>query len=142
MSWNPSVAVLALCLLWLAGPSVASDGKRIKGVKPMAQEEIDLFNQRLGNEDERYDRPARLLKGYVPIYPISRAMSGVEGSCRVAFTIGVNGKALRPEPDADADEKMCAHAIYALNHWEFAPATLQGEPVEFRIRLPFNYALR
>jgi hypothetical protein len=142
MNWK-FLAIVATVLSVLSGCSVAPVADpHVAGVKPMLQQEIDEFNRNLDNDDDRYDRPARLLKGYLPIYPVSRLFTGTQGVCRVAFTIGANGRALRPKPDAEADRKMCDHALYALNHWEFEPATLRGEPVEFAIRIPFTYALK
>lgn len=111
------------------------------GIRAMPEEAVEGFNERMDRTNTDYDRPAKLLKGYTPIYPASRLMSRKEGVCRVALTIGTDGRPTRAEPDADADAKMCDHALYALRHWEFEPAMRDGEPVESRIRVPFQYSI-
>ena len=89
-----------------------------------------------------YDTPPRVLEAYVPVYPVSRLLSGKTGSCKVSFTIGADGTATDARPDPDADEKMCAHGLYALRHWRFSPATKDGQPVTTRFRMPFDYDIR
>lgn len=112
-----------------------------EGVRVMPPEAIESFNEGLERHYPDLDAPARLLKGYVPIYPVSRLLSRKEGNCNVAFTIGTDGRPARPEPDGKADPRMCDHALYALRYWEFEPGVRDGEPVEVRLRVPFQYGL-
>lgn len=128
-------ALLALPLLALAEKPPA------EGIRAMPPQAVETFNAQMADSNSGHDKAAKLLKGYTPIYPASRLLSRKEGVCRVAFTIGTDGRPTRPEPDADADVKMCDHALYALRHWEFEPAMHDGEPVESRIRVPFQYSI-
>lgn len=131
----------ALCVLLTACSASTPDARRIEGVKPMGPAEFEQINRSLAQLGEDHDQPARLLKGYMPIYPISRLWSGIEGTCTVDFTISASGRVVAPRVVGDGDEKMCAHTLYALQFWEFEPARLHGESIEFEVRMPFAYGL-
>lgn len=129
------VPVLLLGML----PLHAQD-RVIEGAKPMPRKAIDRMNERMARRQGPYDTPVQVVKAYIPIYPISHLLSGKEGVCNVVFTIDTSGRAVNREPDPGADKKMCAHAVYALQFWEFEPATKDGQPVEYRMRIPFAYS--
>ena len=134
---------LLLPALLLAAAAHAGDGSPPQGLKTMPAKQIDALNRSLSpTSSEDYYTPPKVLEAYVPIYPASRLLSGKTGNCRVSFTIGTDGKASGAKPDPDADVKMCDHALYALRHWQFAPAEKDGQPVSARFRLPFNYSIR
>ena len=85
---------------------------------------------------------ARLLRGYVPLYPISRVLSHVSGVCVMEFDVGVDGTVSRLERAREDDRKMCDHAEIAMRHWRFQPATQDGMPVVRRYRVPITYSFR
>lgn len=102
--------------------------------------EYDAFNAVLATSAPNATA-ARLDKAYVPLYPISRAMSGKTGECLLQFTVDTRGVVSRIEREREDDRKMCDHAVIALRHWRFTPATVDGVPVETRHRVPITYAL-
>ncbi len=127
----------------LAGiPIVRAGEGTVQGLNAMSAREVEQLNGFLDKPSDGYDTPPRVLEAYVPVYPVSRLLSGKTGSCKVSFTIGADGTATDARPDPDADEKMCAHGLYALRHWRFSPATKDGQPVTTRFRMPFNYDIR
>lgn len=114
----------------------------LTGVNAIPKADIARLNASLAKPSDKYDTPARIVKAYVPIYPISRYLSGRTGTCAVEMTIDVSGKATNLKPDPAADEKMCAHALYALRYWEFSPAAKAGRYAPVSFRMPFNYDLK
>lgn len=132
----------ALGLLVLLALPVCGQAKDPQGVNAIPALRIAELNEALAEPSDEYDAPARILKAYVPIYPVSRLLSGKTGSCRVEMSIGPDGNAEDLRPDSAADQKMCAHALHALRYWQFAPATKDGRYVRTRFRMPFNYDIR
>lgn len=107
---------------------------------PLTAPQIEQLNTVLGGESsDTYDTPPRVIEAFVPIYPASLLLSGKSGSCHVSFSIDVDGRASDASPDPGADEKMCAHALFALRYWRFQPARRSGEVVVIRLRMPFHY---
>lgn len=80
-----------------------------------------------------------LLRGYVPLYPVSRVLSGKTGVCVLEFTIDTTGKAVDVDRVRQDDEKMCDHAVLSLRHWEFRPAVRDGVTRRTRYRVPITY---
>ena len=83
-----------------------------------------------------------LLRGYVPLYPVSRVLSGKTGVCVLEFTVDTAGKAVDVGRVRQDDEKMCDHAVLSLRHWEFQPAMHDGVPQRTRHRIPITYSLK
>lgn len=128
-----------LLLLALAAPALHVHAAKPEGVKPITADDIARLNKALAEPSDKFDTPARVVEAYVPIYPISRLLSGRTGTCKVEMAIGADGKPAKLEPDPEADKKMCAHALHALKYWKFEPATKDGSYVETRFRMPFHY---
>jgi len=145
MKSGSSILILALLLPGLAVSQLAFAKENVPapGLTAIKKAEINRMNR--GAEamaaEEGFDSPTRIIKGFTPIFPASRLMTGTEGRCHVVFTVNSAGRAENMERDPEADEKMCDHAIYALRHWEFAPAMKDGKPVRTRFRMPFSYEI-
>lgn len=118
--------------------AVEADPEVPRELTALSAAEVARLNGQL-RAGEDYDIPPQVVRAYVPVYPASRLLAGTSGQCSVAITIEVDGRAADPSPDPDADPKMCAHAVFALAHWRFEPASRSGRPVTSRIRLPFHY---
>lgn len=140
MKTRPGLAMTAALLAAIA--AAHADERLPEGLKAMPDGDLDAVNGYLSSPSDRYDTPPKATRAYLPIYPASRLRAGKAGSCMVEFTIDTDGKAADPRPDPGADVKMCDHALYALRHWEFSPATKGGRPVAVRYRMPFDYDLR
>lgn len=137
-AWRP-VHTLVMVLLAAAGTAAAQDTPRDVG-REFTAAEYAAHNAMLAKFD--YDTPPRLLKGYVPLYPISRVMSGRTGKCVVSYTVGTDGKVSNVVGSPEDDRKMCDHAILALKRWTFSPAMRSGKVVSARMRVPISYDLR
>lgn len=130
----------AILLLGLAAdPSHAATPDTVKAIPA---KDIARLNAALAEPSDKFDSPARVIEAYVPIYPISRLLSGRTGTCKVEMAIGPDGKPTSLEPDPAADQKMCAHALHALQYWKFEPAKKNGSYIETRFRMPFHYDIR
>jgi len=133
------VAVVAGLLVALS-PALPAKDRLPRELTALTGPEIGQLNAALARQPaDTYDTPPQVVEAFVPIYPASRLLARKSGSCRVSFRIGIDGRAHDATPDADADPKMCAHALFALQYWRFEPATRGGEAVSSRFRMPFNY---
>lgn len=132
---------LAIACMFVSFASATYALDRVpRELTPLTAPQIEQLNTVLGGQaSDTYDTPPRVLEAFVPIYPASRLLSGKTGSCHVSFSIDVDGRASDASPDPDADEKMCAHALFALQYWRFEPARRSGEAVVVRFRMPFHY---
>jgi len=85
-------------------------------------------------------QPPRRLKGVPPVYPPNALSAGVQGVVIVEATIGADGhvaaaRVLRSIALLDAA------ALEAVSQWEFAPTTLNGEPVPIVMTVTVNFVL-
>lgn len=134
-------ALMLAGLLVLFAPATHALDRVPRQLTPLTAPQIEQLNAALGRPSDRYDTPPRVLDAFVPIYPASRLLSGKSGSCFVSFSIDADGRASDASADPDADEKMCAHALFALQYWRFEPARRAGEAVVIRFRMPFHYSI-
>lgn len=105
-------------------------------------EEYVEYNAALAAGGEPGTTAARLLKGYVPLYPISRALSGVSGACVLQFAVDARGQVAEITRVREDDRRMCDHAVIAMRRWQFQPAARDGKPVASRYRVPITYSFR
>ena len=124
--------------------SVASAQDRLpREVAPLDSSRIGQLNAAIQRQSpERYE-PPRVLQAFLPIYPAS-LLAGDTGNCSISFRIDPDGRASdpSPSPNPDAGEKICAHALSALQYWRFKPATRAGEAVRSRFRMPVHHAIQ
>jgi periplasmic protein TonB len=84
------------------------------------------------NQSKEYDQPPILTSGDMPIYPISKALSGKSGAAVIAFTIGEDGKTRDLSVKDTSGEVYSRHAMIAIREWRFQPALKNGAPVAVR----------
>jgi protein TonB len=77
-----------------------------------------------------------------PAYPESARKAGVEGKAIVEVTVGADGVMRRcslvvSSGNAQLDEA----ALQAVHVSKFAPGTKDGNPVEMKVRVPFQFKL-
>ena len=79
------------------------------------------------------------ISGPVPIYPPALAEEGKVGTVTVEFSVGLDGRTRDPVVKSSDDPAFTAAALTALEAWTFRPGTKDGEPVEMRVALPFQF---
>lgn len=85
----------------------------------------------------------RFVKRRAPKYPPLARMSGVTGTVRVEVFIDKDGKVrdARTYMDSGTNAGLEEAAIEAVKGSEFAPATIDGQPVAVRIIVPYHFRL-
>lgn len=87
--------------------------------------------------------PPRVLRQTRPEYPTGARYFGVKGHLVVQVLIGKDGVPREPRVlEALTAPTLGYAALEALREWRFAPARLDGEPVEVTYVLTVNFAIR
>jgi TonB family protein len=86
--------------------------------------------------------PPKPIRREAPAYPPAVRATGIEGTVEVAFTVLRDGsvgwvRVVRADPRGYFEQA----ASGGVRGWRFAPATLDGEPVECRMRTRVRFAL-
>jgi TonB family protein len=86
--------------------------------------------------------PPKPIRREVPAYPPAVRAAGIEGTVEVALTVLRDGsvgwvRVVRAEPRGYFEQA----ASDGVRSWRFAPATLDGEPIECRLRTRVRFAL-
>lgn len=83
---------------------------------------------------------AKALKRVEPKYPNQSLLSGVEGPIVVRIVIGRDGRAHTPRLVGDVGAPMVAFVtLEAIRQWQFAPATVDGQPVDAPFEITMDY---
>lgn len=86
--------------------------------------------------------PPRLLHRVRPRYDPQRARRGVQGKVDLQIVIDVTGTvAFARVLNGTEDDILDETALAAVQQWEFAPATLGGDPVAVRATVTINYRI-
>jgi len=73
--------------------------------------------------------PAQLLSRRDPVYPLAAKLSNVSGTVETHFKISANGE-VRNVTVTKGNPALIGAAIDAVRQWRYAPARLNGVPVE------------
>jgi protein TonB len=76
-----------------------------------------------------------------PIYPMEARHSGESGEVVVAFVVDESGRVLNPHVVSSSDPVFEEPTRRAIEQWRFAPGTLHGVPVRFRMSVPVEFHL-
>lgn len=74
-----------------------------------------------------------------PNYPIELRRAGVNGSVAVMMYVDPQGRVMRAEVRNSDNPAFNQAALDAAYKWRFEPGVRNGEPVSFRILLPFEF---
>jgi TonB family protein len=87
--------------------------------------------------------PARLIRRVTPTFPQSARDRGIQGSITFAAVIDKSGF-IRDTPltVSQAPPDLIQAALDAVRQWEYAPARLNGEPVETLTEITVNFQLQ
>jgi outer membrane biosynthesis protein TonB len=87
---------------------------------------------------DKTDRPARLLSGTRPHYPVGEMLSGRSGRAILTFEVSSAG-AVRVIGQTAENQWFASHAAIAMRDWKVTPAEHQNKPVTVVCRLAFDY---
>ncbi|HXA79671.1 MAG TPA: TonB family protein [Opitutaceae bacterium] len=76
-----------------------------------------------------------------PIYPINAKNTGENGEVVVTFVVDESGRVLNPHVVSSTDPIFEEPTVRAIGQWRFAPGTVHGIPVRFRMSLPVTFHL-
>lgn len=77
-----------------------------------------------------------------PLYPFELAQTGVEGRVVAEFHVDSDGRTRQIKIVSTDHPKFSAAVVEALLLWRFMPGMVDGEEVEFRMRIPMVFQLK
>ena len=80
-------------------------------------------------------------KEVTPVFPYELKKAGLSGRAEVTFTVTPKGKARAIKVKNSSHPAFSRAATKAVGDWRFKPGRRNGEPVEFRMMLPFMFNL-
>ena len=83
--------------------------------------------------------PPKPLKTKAPDYPALKVKEPIAGTAVVQFTVGADGKVTKPSVKSADDEAFGKAVLAVLPAWRFEPATKDGEAVDKRVSIPFQF---
>jgi TonB family protein len=86
--------------------------------------------------------PARIVKQVLPKFPAGASRFGVAGDLVVQIIIDKNGQPTLPRIVRALPAPTLSYvALEALRHWQFEPATSNGQPISIPFALTVHYKL-
>jgi len=76
-----------------------------------------------------------------PIYPWPAKQTGETGEVVVTFVVDESGRVLNPHVVSSTDQIFEEPTVRAIGQWRFAPGTVHGVPVRFRMSVPVAFHL-
>lgn len=83
--------------------------------------------------------PPKPLKTKAPDYPALAIKEPIAGTAVVQFTVGADGRIKKPSVNSADDEAFGKAVLAVLPAWEFEPATKDGEAIDKRVSIPFQF---
>lgn len=124
--------------------------KYISAVKPSSQNQTadqpcppdDEYTDSAPSNINEVDEPPRVVRVYLPVYPIKAMVEGIEGRVVLKFVVGRDGYAQEPvvfssDPEGIFEES----ALDAVVEYKFVPAKKDGKCVDCIVRLPVVFKL-
>jgi protein TonB len=90
---------------------------------------------------ESLDRSPEAVRQPQPIYPLDAKNKNESGEVVVAFVVDESGRVLNPRVVSSSDPVFEEPTLRAIEQWRFAPGTLHGLPVRFRMSVPVAFNL-
>src|SRR5215472_644074 len=84
--------------------------------------------------------PASAIERVSPIYPLLAESHGIAGDVILDATISPTGS-VRKVAIISGAASLTNAAVVAVRHWRFAPAMLNGKPVEVQQRITITFKL-
>ncbi|TVR53776.1 MAG: energy transducer TonB [Puniceicoccaceae bacterium] len=98
-----------------------------------------LAREAAPSDDQPTIEPPEFVEFYLPFYPLSARMEGIEGEVILAFTINENGRVVEPRIHSSTEPRFNGFALEAARDWRFRPVRINGEPVPIEIQYPVYF---
>lgn len=86
--------------------------------------------------------PARAIMTQPPVYPTPAQSLGIEGLVLLQLQLSSSGEVIEVTVRQDGGHPLLqAAAIRSVRDWQFAPATLEGQPVASSLLVPIRFEL-
>jgi protein TonB len=90
---------------------------------------------------ESLDHTPEAVRQPQPVYPINAKNTGESGEVVVTFVVDESGRVLNPRVVSSTDPIFEEPTVRAIGQWRFAPGTVHGIPVRFRLSVPVEFHL-
>jgi protein TonB len=90
---------------------------------------------------ESLDHTPEAVRQSQPIYPINAKNTGESGEVVVTFVVDESGRVLNPHVVSSTDPIFEEPTVRAIGQWRFAPGSVHGIPVRFRMSVPVEFHL-
>jgi protein TonB len=88
------------------------------------------------------DRIPRPIYRASPTYPYEMKQAGISGSVQLLFICDTEGRVKRIQVRSSTNREFETPAVNALREWRFEPGMKDGEPVNVRMLVPFNFNVK
>lgn len=106
---------------------------------PLATHAADVTSAASSVTTSGIVRP-RIVAQVAPHYPVELRRLNRAGMAMVAVTVRADGEAMNPRVLHASDPRFGQAALEAVAQWQFAPGTIDGEPVAMDVRIPVNFS--
>jgi len=83
--------------------------------------------------------PPSPLDYQAPVYPQALEDSGRDGTAKITFTVTTKGLVKDPVIKSASEPEFGESALEALKEWRFRPGTEDGDPIDMKVTLPFQF---
>jgi periplasmic protein TonB len=97
--------------------------------------DVKTYNQDL------LDHTPEAVRQQEPIYPWPAKQAGETGEVVVTFVVDESGRVLNPRVVSSTGRIFEEPTVRAIGQWRFAPGTVHGVPVRFRMSVPVAFRL-
>lgn len=87
------------------------------------------------------DEIPRVLQQVTPVYPPELKRARIEGEVIVEFVCNKEGRVIQARIYRSDNQLFNPKALEAVRKWRFEPGTKDGQPVQFRMRVPLVFNL-
>lgn len=85
------------------------------------------------------DRIPRPIFRVAPVFPYEMKQAGISGTVRLLFVCTAEGKVKRVRVQSSSHREFEEPAMQAVRGWRFEPGVKDGQPVNVRMLIPFNF---
>ena len=135
-----ALAARLVCLLAVSG-CAAQDVSRDPFGRPIDEKIAMPPGPLKGCNRADFDQPPKVISGVLPLYPVGRRLSGLEGSATLKYTVLSDGRIDDIQADSPESRWFRDHAVIALRTWKLEPALKDNVPVTTSCKLQVNYEL-
>jgi protein TonB len=85
------------------------------------------------------DQRPRVIFQRKPTYPPALRRSKRQGTVTILFKVDTSGRVVDPSIAKSTDSAFDEAALEAVRQWRFEPGTRNGQPVQFRMKIPITF---